>query len=351
MGELANYNAPSSVQEVSMGTVVSHFPIEKYRVNENTVDLMTILTKDPIVTKTCYHDKVGFRFHELPCAMQVGLQASVHYNFLVALWNSTKDGRQIVDNQYTIMLLSVPPKVYQRLVKKYELNGDLRQLVLQVYLDGEVKYQVMNFEVDNTKKPPYMADKGLFEQIKKEVLEYKPFIPFVVGSALDEKAFWDLWNKEGQATEQYNPNEQAFRNRGMVGAGGQGGGYQNQISGGYQPPQQNYQQGGQPQNQGRQQILQGSLRADDFNFEEAQVINDNAGHFQQAPPVQNQQVPPVQNQQAPPVQNQQAPPQNQPVQNQPVQNQAANAFAEKANEAADKSGQFFNNNTDFNFDA
>lgn len=340
MSELANYRTPPSAQEVQMGTVVSQFPVEKYRVNENSVDLMTILTKDPIVTKTCYHDKVGFRFHELPCAMQVGLQASVHYNFLVALWNSTKDGKQIVDNQYTIMMLSVPPKVYTRLVKKYELNGDLRQLVLQVYLDGEVKYQVMNFEVDNTKKPPYMADKGLFEQIKKEVLEYKAFIPFVVGSAIDEKTFWELWNKEGQAAEQYNPNEQAFRNRGMVGSGGHQN--QNQIQGGqgYQPQQQQQQQ--------RTQIQQGALRQDDFNFEEAQVIPETSNVQQQGTQVQNQQQPPVQNQQVPPVQNQQAP----PVQNQQAPSpQAANSFAEQANNTADQSGKFFNNSSDFNFDS
>lgn len=277
--------------------------------------------------------------------MQVGLQAAVHYNFLIALWNSSRDGRQIIDARYTIMLLSLPKKVYDRLVKKFELNGDLRQLVLQVYLDGEVKYQVMNFEVDNTKKPPYMQDKALFEQIKQEVLSFKQYIPYVVGSVIDEKTFWELWNKEGQATEQYNPNEQQFRNRGMVGQGSQqqpqrqlpdnrmqgGGGQQGQYTN-FEVVQQGNQGG-----QGGQHA--GTLKTDDFNFDEANSGGGNqGGQGGQGGGTQGGGQGPQNVQQS--NQGGQGGNQNRPV----------NQAAEQANNV-DKSGAFFNNGGDFNFES
>jgi hypothetical protein len=332
---------PNSVQEVSMGTVVSQFPIEKYRVSENSVDLMTILTKDPIVTKTMYHDKVGFRFHELPAALKLGLQASTHYNFLAALWNGSKDGSMIIDNRYTVVLLSLPKKVYERLVKKYQLNGDLRQLVLQVYLDGEVKYQVMNFEVDNTKKPPYMTDKALFERIKQDVTEFKKYIPFVVGSPIDEQRFMELWNAEGTATEQYNPQQdQQFRNRGVV---GQGGGQATQL-----PPNT---MEATVVNQGQGQISQGAqggtLKQEDFNFDDAgQGGSGNQGNVQQGN-VQQGNVQQQNTQQQNTQQNTQQASDANVVQE---QKQPANDAAAKANAVGQQSQQV-DNAGDFNFES
>jgi hypothetical protein len=151
----------------------------------------------------------------------------------------------------------------------------------------------------------------------------------VVGSSINETTFWELWNKEGTAAEQYNPNDQNFRNRGVV-----TGGHPNQIAGGYQAPQQQY---SQPQQ--RQQIEQGTLKVDDFNFEEAHVIKDKP--TEQAP----QQVPP---QQVPP---QQVPPQQVPQQApQQVPPQGVNPSAEQANQVVDTANKFFNNSTDFKFD-
>lgn len=203
---------PPGTTVVSMGTIVSVNPLDLFKTSEGKVDLITILTKDPVVTRTCYHDKVGFRFHEIAEATQVGLQPSIHYTFLIAVWNTDKAGKQIIDNAYTIMCLSVPDKVYKRLVRKYELNGDLRKLVLQVELEGEAKYQGMNFEVTQI-KPPYMVEKALFDTVQEDVRNFQTFLPTVRAGVITGEAFMELWKKEGVAVES-GKNDEKFSKQG-----------------------------------------------------------------------------------------------------------------------------------------
>lgn len=211
---MEDLRTPTSTLEVSMGTKVSQYPIEQYKVSENVIDLMTILTKDPIVTKTCYHDKIGFRFHEIPESMNVGLLTSIHYNFLVAVWEANREGTKIVGGKYVIYVLRCPEKVYSKLIKKMNINGDLRQLVLQVSLEGEIKFQGMDFEVMTSIKPPYMSNKELFDEIKKQVIEFKPFVPHVIASMIDGTRFSSLWSQEGTAIEK--SEEDKFARRGMA---------------------------------------------------------------------------------------------------------------------------------------
>ena len=227
-----------SGQEVEMGTFVGTYPIDMYKVSEGGVDLITILSKNPIVTRTCYHDKVGFRFHENSASMRVGLQPSIHYNFLIALWNADKSGSQIIDEKYTLYSLSVPEKIYKRLVRKYELNGDLRQLVLQVELEGEVKYQGMNFEVTRI-KPPYMASKALFAQLKEEITEYVPVLAAVRAGILTDEAFMELWQKEGSAVEKETDSR--------------------------------YKDSGKAQLSGNTNKALGAMKEEDFNFDDAKT--------------------------------------------------------------------------------
>lgn len=248
---------PEGTQEVQMGVKVSQYPIEKYKATATNIDLITVLTQNPIVTRTMYHDKVGFRFHELNSALRVGLQTNIHYNFLIAIWNSDKAGRTIIDANYTMAVLSLSDRNYSRLIKKFELNGDLRQLVMQITAEDE-KFQSMTFEVDSSKKPPFMMSAQLFEMIKADIANFTPFIPLIVGGMLKDEGFMELWNKEGTAVEQ-GKHDSNFQGRGTVMTGqgqpqmGYGqvqqgfGGNQQQISQGFGGTQQGF-GGGAPMN-------------------------------------------------------------------------------------------------------
>ena len=280
---------PESTKEVEMGTIVSQYPIDLYKVSENLIDLVTILTKDPIVTKTAYHDKIGFRFHELPESVNVGLLSKVHYNFLVVVWNADREGKSIVNNKYTIAVMKCPEGEYKKLCKKQNIHGDLRQHVLQISLDGEVKYQGKDFEVDTSVKPPFLADKDLFDKIKLDVKEFKQYVPFVVASKIDGNRFTELWKQDGTAIEKQE--EERFANRGMV---------------------------------------QSSAKAiaENVIHKENTISDVKDVDFEETPAVENKanaQTPVIK--QAPPV----------------------DSAAEKVNSEPDKSGKFFNN-TQFSFD-
>lgn len=193
MSEVPAKNNQFTGFEVDMGQEVSMYSADKYKASEARKDLITILSTKPIVTRTMYTDEVGFRFHYLQEAAERGVQTDVHYNFIIAVWNSAADGKKLLDKTYKLAVLSVARRVYKRLVSKHEIHGALNKIILQVTCEDE-KFQSIQFEVMN-QKPPFVEDKELMQEIKESYQNVRYDLMPIVAGMLTPEEFLEKWNE------------------------------------------------------------------------------------------------------------------------------------------------------------
>lgn len=218
-----------SGMEVSMGTKVSQYPFEKYKIAKGVKDIITVISENPIVARTLYSERIGYRVHLSKAMEQKYAQSpDLHYCFLAIRWNTDSRGLKILKNEegqydYEWTALVVKGKNYDKLVTKWDLNGrNLSKLALQVSLDGDEKYQGMNFEVINGLTPPYLKDKGLFGRIKDEYAAYKPYLPLVHAPVMSDEQFEEKWNEGSVSSEEREDFSRRSGTNNVLGPGKKG---------------------------------------------------------------------------------------------------------------------------------
>lgn len=190
--------------EVEMGKKVSSRALEKFKGSANQKEILTIITKNPIVIKSHYDEEIAkFRFFAMPQSLKDGMQIDIHYGFLAIRWNADKKGLKILREEdgsysYEMVALVVGPKNYDKLVSKFELNGELHQYLMQVTTSDE-KFQAMDFEIISGQKPPFMTDKSMFATIKQQMTDLKPHVPFAQAQVLTPETY--LSKKQGGVSE------------------------------------------------------------------------------------------------------------------------------------------------------
>lgn len=176
--------ASSGVFEVEMGQKVGRFPIDRYKASKNKYDLITVIQKNPIVTKTHYHEDLG-RFYYMDAAVELGLRVDVRYNFICIVWETDVKGKLIdsVNPKWALAYLSLGNDLYEDLVVKTEIQGDLAKLCMLVRCTDE-QYQKLALEVVG--ESPHFRSKEMFVEIKDQYLKYKPMLPMIFASHITE---------------------------------------------------------------------------------------------------------------------------------------------------------------------
>ena len=169
--------------KVEMGTKVSQYPIQKYSGSDSRRDLITLLHTDPFVSKTHYHQDVG-SFYFLPEAEKLGIDTRVHYNFMAVKWNTDHTGKLLGTDMWEIIYLSVGVSQYDVLVDKFNLNGDLSKLLMQVRCTDS-RYQKLSFEIAGP--CPRLSDKTLFDRITKQAQEVSVFLSKAIARTIDSE--------------------------------------------------------------------------------------------------------------------------------------------------------------------
>ena len=168
--------------EVEMGEKVSAYPVDKLKFADGKKELITILSPRPLVTKTHFHEDLGY-FYLSDTACKAGLKISVKYNFLAVRWNTDAKGKLISTDDWEIVILSIGAKVYESIATKFEMNGALAKLSILCTCDNA---QYQNITTDVAGASPITKDKELAARIQAEYKRLKPFVPQVIATPLEE---------------------------------------------------------------------------------------------------------------------------------------------------------------------
>jgi len=187
-----NLPPQGAVMAVPMGTKVSRFPIEKFRASNAKRELITVLSANPLVTKTHYHPDLGpFYYNDM--AVEAGIKTSVKYNFVIVVWETDAKGKLLFDPTkqhnpeeppYELRIFSVAQPTYEDLVEKFEIHGDLRKTAISVRCKDE-KYQELGLEIIGA--APYLQNKPLFEAIKADFQAKEKLVPMVIANNLSDE--------------------------------------------------------------------------------------------------------------------------------------------------------------------
>ena len=169
-----------SYGQTPMGSTVSSLPVEKFKASKSRKSLITLLHRDPIFTKSHFHESLGAFLHN-EVVEQLGWKPKIKYNWLIVEWDCDQAGTKIVSNNYEFKVLSIGEyNGYTELKNKYNIKGDFsKKYVVQVSCDNE-QYQNMHFEITNI-KAPYLSNKQMSDEIKKQKDYLIHFVPNVVG--------------------------------------------------------------------------------------------------------------------------------------------------------------------------
>lgn len=182
--------------QVEMGQRVSQFPISKYKGSTQKKDMITLIHNNPMVSKTQYHPDVG-NFYILKAATDMGIDPRVHYNFMIVQWKADFAGKIVSWDDWEIKILSIGGEYYESLIDKYDLNGDLTGLILQVRCSDD-KFQKFTFEVAGA--APFKEQPELQTKILNQVKELQSYVPKVIAKKISEKVFLEKV-KAGRASE------------------------------------------------------------------------------------------------------------------------------------------------------
>jgi hypothetical protein len=169
--------------QVEMGQRVSMYPLSRYTAAEGRKDLITLLHNNPYVAKLSYHEDLGSFFY-IPECNKYGLDPRVYYAFLAVQWPTDQNGKMLAVDKFQIILLRLGNDYYQNLADKFEINGDLTKLNIQVRC-SDAKYQKLSFEVAGGS--PMYQNQNLYNSVMSKAKEMQQFIPKVLGREVTSK--------------------------------------------------------------------------------------------------------------------------------------------------------------------
>lgn len=177
-----------AVQIMSIGDTIDPIPIEKFVMNTQKKERISVITNSELGIKYHYSPVIGTFFcFGSSCCENLG-RPKVRYLLPIVVYETDSTGLKIISSSFSIKVLSLAPTAYEKIQTLSKLSsGDLTNVdILVTCMDD--KFQEMDFHrIDGV--AIWKSHEDMYKSIESQFRSVQKYIPLVVARKVSEETF------------------------------------------------------------------------------------------------------------------------------------------------------------------